>query len=437
MKRFLITVATLGMLALAVPPRAGASEARSQALLYNLGFTDQTDIFMFPQLLPHYQGLYLHLPPAISNVYGGIVYNFAADSALGLFVHRPLATAFDQYRLSSTGDTNFIGFANFNGGAAQQPHLAGQLFDLMYGTGTWGAGLRLHLWSETSSQDAPLADPAEAATAITAELYGGFRIFDGLDMRAAVGIRSLADTYFALMFRAGARYLTPGQSRVRAVFASQLEFGLSVPDSGDNSFAFCLPLKGGMKLTAIKDVLYVSLLGGLELQMFKPGGGDTRFGLVAPVVELAAEWNALSWLQVRTGIKGGWGVQFSGDANDNHPKHEQLAFSSGVGIPLGPFTIDAVIQYSLWNSGPYFLGGAPGLFAGVSLSFNWGQGLEQRPAPRPAPAAAPKPAPAPQPKSAAAPKPAPAPKPTPEKPAAGSSQDKQEKTDFEGWEGGE
>jgi len=435
MTRFTAAAATLCILLAGSSPRAGASEARSQALLYNLTFEDQTDIFMFPQLLPRYQGLYLHLPPAVANVYGGIVYNFADDSSLGLFVHRTMANALDQYRLSSTGDANFIGFTNFSGGTAQQPHLAGQLFDLMYGTGKWGAGVRLHLWSETSVQDPPLADPAETSTAITAELYGGFQVLDGMDMRAAVGIRSLADNYFNLMFRAGARYLSPDNKRVRPAFAAQLEFGLNIPDNGDSSFAFCLPVKGGFRLTAIEDVLYIGLLGGLELQMYKPGGGDMRFGLVAPVVELAAEWYALSWLQLRTGIKGGWGVQFSGDPNDNNPKHEQLAFSSGVGIPLGPFTIDAVIQYSLWTSGPYFLGGAPGLFAGVSLSFNWGQGLEQRPAPAPAPApvAAPRPAPAPQPAA----KPAPAPQPAEKKPASASEGTDEKKTDFEGWEGDE
>jgi hypothetical protein len=434
--------ATVCLLLAGLAPSAVASESRSQALLYNLAFEDQTDVFLFPNLLPQYEGLYFHLPRAVSNVYGGLIFNLADDSSLGLFVHRTLATAFDQYRLSATDMTNYLGYTVFNGGNSQEPHLAGQLFDLMYGTGKWGLGLRLHLWSDVSSQDAPLADPAELATAITGEINAGFRVMDGLNMRASIGLRNVSDNYMGVMFRFGARYMSPEEKRIRPVFAAQLEFGMLIPDTGDNDFAFCLPLKGGLRLTAIEDVLYIGLLGGLELQMYAPGAGDNRFGLVAPILEMAVEWYALSWLQLRTGIKGGYGVQLAGDPGDNMPKHEQLGFSSGVGIPLGPFSIDAVVQYSLWQDGPWFVGGTPGLFAGVSLSYNWGKGFSQ-PAGKPEPEAAPtapeaKPAPA-APKAkpeatrpvitpAAKEKPAAAAK---EKPAEKNKQD--EKANFEGW----
>ncbi|HUU00224.1 MAG TPA: hypothetical protein VM425_02145 [Myxococcota bacterium] len=436
-------IVALCLLLAGLAPGAAASESRSQALLYNLAFEDQTDVFLFPNLLPQYQGLYFHLPRTASNVYGGTIFNLADDSSLGLFVHRTLAAAFDQYRLSATDMTNYLGYALYNSGNSQEPHLAGQLFDLMYGAGKWGIGLRLHLWSDVSSQDAPLADPAELATAITGEINAGFRVMDGLNMRASVGLRSVSDNYMGVMFRFGARYLSPEKKRLRPVFAGQLEFGMLIPDTGDNDFAFCLPLKGGLRLTAIEDVLYIGLLGGLELQMYAPGAGDNRFGLVAPILEMAVEWYALDWLQLRTGIKGGYGVQLAGDPGDNMPKHEQLAFSSGLGIPLGPFAIDAVVQYSLWQDGPYFVGGAPGLFAGVSLSYLWGKGVrvptrlaEPEPVaeskPAPAPEAKPKPAPAAATRPKVAPvtkeKPAPA---TKDKPAE-DTKDK-EKANFEGW----
>ncbi len=442
-------IVALCLLLAGLAPGAAASESRSQALLYNLAFEDQTDVFLFPNLLPQYEGLYFHLPRTASNVYGGMIFNLADDSSLGLFVHRTLATAFDQYRLSATDMTNYLGYALFNGGNSMEPHLAGQLFDLMYGTGKWGLGLRLHLWSDVSIQDAPVTDPAELATAVTGEINAGFRVIDGLNMRASVGLRNVSDNYMNVMFRFGARYLSPEKKRVRPVFTGQLELGMLIPDTGDNDFAFCLPFKGGLRLTAIEDVLYVGLLGGLEIQMYAPGGGDNRFGLVVPILEMAVEWYALDWLQLRTGIKGGYGVHLAGDPGDNMPKHEQLAFSSGVGIPLGPFAIDAVVQYSLWQNGPWFVGGAPGLFAGVSLSYRWGKGVRvptrrAEPEPVAAPAAAAKPEPAPSPKAKPEPTPAAATRPkiapaakekpapaTKEKPAEKSKDG--EKSSFEGW----
>ncbi|RME25765.1 MAG: hypothetical protein D6806_07345 [Deltaproteobacteria bacterium] len=375
MKRASVSVlAAVLTLAAAIP--AGATESRANSLVYNLAFEDDTDIFMFPQLLPRYQGLYLQLPQAISNVYGGLVYNFSNQSSLAVFVHRAFTTSFDQYRLSSLDVSqalDMVRLAPMTGGAAQQQHLAGQLFDIMYGTGTWGVGLRMHLWSETSQQDAPLADPAEAQTAITAELNGGFRLMDSLDLGMAFAFRNVKDNYFMMSFRLGGRYLEASKAKVRPVFAGQLEFGLAVPDQGDSSFSFLLPLKGGVRLAVIPGLLDIGLLGGLEIQMVKQGGQDTRFGLVAPVVEIASELKALEWLYLRTGIKGGYGVQFAGDPGDNNPKHEQLGFSSGLGFVLGPFNVDAVIQYSLWQNGPWIIGGTAGLFAGVTLSYLWGR----------------------------------------------------------------
>ena len=169
-----------------------------------------------------------------------------------------------------------------------------------------------------------------------------------------------------------------------------------------------------------------------------------RFGLSFPTLEIAGEWYALDWLRVRSAIKGAWGIVLAGprDANDDpqHPKYEQMVFSSGVGIPLGPFCLDAVIQYSLWNNGPYFIGGAPGLFAGVSLSYRWGSGVEVRSgagagagsddswgtpkAAKPRPVIKPKPKPAPVEEK---------PVPVEEKPAEEKPKEKKGSS-FEGWE---
>lgn len=188
---------------------ARATEARSQSLLYNLAFEDQTDIFTFPNLLPQYQGLYFYLPRAVQNVYGGVIFNFSDNSAIGAFVHRPMLGAFDQYRMPATDQTYYLGYSPFDSANALQPHLSGQVFDLMYGAKTWGLGLRVHGWSNASVQDPPLADPAEAAAALSIEVNAGFRLMSGFNMHVGLGVRNVWDNYLLLLGKVGLRYLNP------------------------------------------------------------------------------------------------------------------------------------------------------------------------------------------------------------------------------------
>lgn len=438
--RKVISAAVVALVVLATSHTAQATEARAQSLLYNMAFENSTDIFMFPNLLPDYEGLYFYLPRLYSNVYGGAVLNLGGDHTIGAFVHRPMTSSFDQYRMAATDNPVPIGLPIISASNALETKLAGQAFDLMYGARSFGIGLRLHVWSSVSAQNPPLVDPAETDTAITPEINAGIRLGHGLNLRANLALRSVSDTYILMMGRVGMRYLPGGDQRIRPVLAGELEFAAVIPDDDtlENSYAFMLPIKGGIRLAAVKDVLTIALLAGLDVQILSPGDEKTRFGLVLPNLELAAEWVALDWLQVRSAIKGGFGMQLAGHPDGHKPKVEQMVFSSGLGIPLGPFSIDAVIQYSMWQNGPWFVGGTPGLFAGVSLAYRWGAGIEvasaDAPVEDPAPRVAPmKPAPAAKP----APKPAPA-KTKPAEPDASAkpkpdADKKSEDGGFEGW----
>jgi hypothetical protein len=411
------------LIAVAVP-QARAQDSRAQSLLYNLTFEDQTDVFLFPHLLGEYEGLYFHLPLAVTNVFGGLIYDLDG-SALGLFVHRPIPTAFDQYRIMVTdaglnpGANVLAGLFPGNPGAASEAHVAGQIFDLMYGTPKWGIALRLWLFSDVSQQEGQLADPAENTGAFTTIVNAGFNLSPGFDMRGALGFRMEEDVGNTITVKAGMRYMEPGDAKARLVIAGELQIGAYMPEDGDTSFGVGLPFKGGFRLCVVPERVYVGVLAGLDVQMLKLGDEDMRLGLGIPTVELASEWYALSWLNVRTAVKAGYGIQLAGDPNDNTPKYEQLAFSSGLGIPLGPFNIDAVIQYQMWQNGPWAIGGVPGLFAGVTLAYTWGDHLDRRkaladsfaksePVPVPAPAPAPETKPAPPPPPAPPPAPAPA-----------------------------
>jgi hypothetical protein len=264
-------------------------------------------------------------------------------------------------------------------------------------------------------------------------------------MRINAAIRHDEDVGDLILFRAGMRYLEPGEKRMRLVIGGEAQIGIYLPDpdGADTSFGFTIPFKGGVLFAAIPGKLHFSLLGGIDIQILKIMDEDMRFGIAFPTLEVAGEWQALSWMHVRTAIKGGWGILLATPADQN-PKYEQMVFSSGLGFPLGPFCLDAVIQYSLWNNGPYVVGGVAGLFAGVTLSYRWGDGA---PGPSGGGSSAgsddawgtPKAA---KPRPVVKPKPKPKPKPPPAEdvskdtppPAEEKKPEEKKGSSFEGWE---
>ena len=354
---------------------AHGAESRSQSLLYNLAFEDQTDVFYFPHLMSQYHGAYFYLPAAARDAYGGIILG-NADHTLGVFVHRPFISPFDQYRINTLDVAAvalpLVSVLGGNPGAAAMPHIAGHIIDLMYSAGgKWGVGARLHVWSDISTQQGLLADPAEANTAVTVQLNGSYQFSPGNDLSGNFGLRSLADLGTLIHFGAGFRSIAAPGPTWRPVYAAELAVGIFAPENGDASFGLSLPLKGGVRYQVLPN-LHFALLGGIDLQLVKVGGGDTKFGLAIPTVELAAEWLAHRYLELRSAVRSGYGFQLAGEDNNQTPKREQLVFSSGVGTGYGPFRVEAVLEYALWQSGPNFISGAtPGLFTGVTLSFAW------------------------------------------------------------------
>lgn len=368
--------------------RAYGSESRAQALLYNLAFEDSTDVFLFPELLTDYDGTYMHLTPAGSNIHGGLILDFGGQ-ALGVFVHRPFVSAFDQYRMTATdGDGSAMGLFRGAAGAAGEQHLAGQAFDLMYGTGSFGAGLRFHGWSELSKQEGLLADPAEANSAVMFSGNLGFKYSEDTHLHAMAGYREVKESGRTVDLTGGFRWIESGPGPAHAVMAGEVEFGIFSPAEGDSSQGLTVPFKGGVQWKLLRQKLQLGLLAGVDLQYINPAPGDAKFGLAAPTLEIAAEYELRKWLQLRTALKSGYGFQLAGEANKKRPKYEQMVFNSGLGFLFEALRLDAVIQYSLWQSGPYFIGGAAGLFAGVSLSYVWTENdIEGLNEPGPAPAA--------------------------------------------------
>ena len=401
MKRLVLCSLAIAALVVAVARPAQATDSRAQSLLYNLAFPDDTDIFLFPQLLPEYRGVYFHLPPDIEGVYGGVILG-SQDSAFAAFVHRPWLSPFDQFRIFVTelaAQGNFTAaMPTLDGdpGASVQVDVPGQIFDIMYGARTWGIGVRIHGWSEGSIREGDLAgagvrsednlaDPARIEqTAIAADVNAGFRVLAGLQGRVNLGFVFVKETGFGIRSHLGARYIAPGDATMRFVAAGELQFMLWKPDSDDidSSYAVTLPFKAGARITLVREQLFLGVLAGIDVQFLQyvaPGAtdaDDARVGLAIPTLEIAAEWLPLDWLRVRTAIKGGYGFQFAGAKNpttgkDEMPKFEHMTFSSGIGFLVGPFTLDAVIQYNLWHDGPNFLGGGAGLFGALTAAYNY------------------------------------------------------------------
>ena len=196
--------------------------------------------------------------------------------------------------------------------------------------------------------------------------------------RVRVGFVHVKDTGFGIRFLPAVRYIQPGDGTMRFVAAGELQFFLWKPDDGDvdSTYVATLPFKAGARFTLVLDELFLGVLGGIDFQFLQIGDADAQAGLAVPTLEIAVEWFALSWLRVRTAIKGGYGIQIAGakdpvSDDDINPKFEHMTFSSGIGLVFGPFTMDAVLQYNLWHNGPNFLGGGAGLFGALTLAYNY------------------------------------------------------------------
>jgi hypothetical protein len=199
---------------------------------------------------------------------------------------------------------------------------------------------------------------------------------DGLDTRLNFGFSWMDEQFQMYRIRLGGRWIQPTPSgMVRFVAAFQPEFLVGVPDDDDldKAYAIGIPLKLGVQLDLVPNRLTAGVLGGIDFQYYDPGQAASRAGFAVPTFELAVEFKAIEWLFLRTSIKSGYGVLIDGpedsDGDMPHPKYEQLDFNSGIGFVIGPCTLDATIRYSVWQNGPYFVGGEKGLFGSATASY--------------------------------------------------------------------
>ena len=348
---------------------ASASESRADALLYNPAFFDLVDIFTFPQLAGDYNSVTFYLPATDTknNLYGGLVYK-----GFGIFVHRPQFDLFQQYRLVGVKGneqfTNLFSPAPANRATRVSP----VIFDLLWGNGEFGVGVKFYGNAknhETVSNEG-VSDNPGANRMLGGALTAGFSPHEGLDAALSARVENEKDLYTATDVGVKARYIADPKASTSLVAAGQIGFGIYAPKHGDNIWAIGVPLRAGLRLLPVEDRLTISALGGLDLQFGDPGADDKQFSIIVPTAEVAAELKILKWLVLRSAIKGGYAILVAG-GHGSHDTTDMVSFNSGLGFEFKNFVLDALIKYSLWQNGPYFLGGEKGLFGSVSLSYNF------------------------------------------------------------------
>lgn len=397
MKLIRLSTVVLTLLAFVLTTQnAQASEARGHSLLYNLAIKNDIDAFAFPQLLADLEGMHFYLPGDPTHAYGGIVMN-SGEHNFGLFVHRPMVSPFDQFRISALGAGTVALFGLPSDRV--DPKFSGHIIDLMYSSNKdFGVGARFYAFSENGGAEGIANSPATANSMFAGELYGGMN-FNNFELAGGVTFQNVKDIGTSILINAKGRSWGERSGKFQTVLAFDMSFGAFMPDEGDTDMLFSLPVKYGVNYQPLKS-LTIGVLLGVDFQMIKPGGGDTEAGLAVPTVEMAAEWQIKKWLSLRTAARSGYAFQIASAADSTQPA-EHLIFSSGLGIDYGPFRFDGVVEYGLWQNGPDFISGnAPGLFSGISMSYLWDRPMPKslrrvvaaaKPAPEPAPIVAPAP----------------------------------------------
>jgi hypothetical protein len=423
-----------------------ATDQRANALMYNLGIEDDTDIFLFPHLADQYTGLYFDAPPTYTDAFGGAVFK-VGNAHLGIFLNRPTDRALDRYRMQVTSNAPFIR-DRFQGGDKPTPNNNGQTFSRNSGHpilflsdfGDMALSARIRMWPGTSgiSGDGDTIDPSqfseeernqflrseneelfdqvlapltqessnqESNGAVGVDLGFSWELNKDTDATVNVGHVSYVDVGAETNLDFTARNWGKGNT----VLIGAFQVGLWSPDAGDGDYFVGAPVKYGWVFNEDEGRLKAAVLTGLDLQVTQRGGGDSNTGVGLPIVEMAAEYRVTDWMFIRSGVKGGFGLKLTGNKGySDLPKmthYEQTEFNSGVGFAWRQFRADAAVSYAALTSGPHFIGGQSSgpLFGGISLAYLFGadtnmghsEPMKTAPStPRPK-AVAPAPAPAP------------------------------------------
>ncbi|HUT76547.1 MAG TPA: hypothetical protein VM285_02615, partial [Polyangia bacterium] len=406
-----IAAGLLAALALlgATAGKAVASEARSLSLAASPLVDDEIDIVDFPGMITTYSDLvFLNIGPALgslagppdqASMTGSLGALFGREVALGLWIHRTprfddLAETDRLFELEAPLPTTY--------------HLA----DLFLGFGT-GFGLRLGIAAGLESDDEFDEDGDPVSTGgstFAADLQLGYS-FDSGQYHGDFGA-GLQLSYFELLRRGDTTYdggLVPSfLFRHRSIIGSRRDLAgvidlvltrrsytaASRAEDGDleQSGAFgrwLLDLSAGPRLR-FPDIAsfwlglrfaFENLSGEIEKQE-----QPTLRGIVFPGLSAALEVTPLEVLAVRAGAS--YDITFAvserplpDDVDETDAEgldagartmDRRFSWTTGLGLLLGDFRVDATVSQGFYTAGPYLLSGNQSGFLGViSGSYAW------------------------------------------------------------------
>lgn len=391
-RKFQVAFAVVLGLVMASPGLA----ARRSSLSGNLLIQDADDMFFFPQLVSANKRMVNFDFGTDSGLgSGGMVFGTESLS-LGLFAHRsdflsPLEAAFltrgDIDNLDAAGAGDLYGFGI--GVGPDVLNWVDVLAGWQWGENPWGVRMSLG----RNNDDPPAPDQQSDATAFNLVL--GSRLerwatdlsvefaMAAATQEAAFGKLETSPWHVGVGVRRTASEESDdlslgwlGMFTYTAGSVDSTPTGNAAVSSDDAAFQ----LVGGIgPVYKPNDRTNVALYGTIRYaweQSEEATSTLTRTRTVIPGWNLGAEVEVASWLQVRGGLRSEFAFlddHTEAGAADSHDKSNDLdfAWTSGLGIHFGDFTIDAFLDPSVVTSGTDLLGEDDRLFGMVSTTFQF------------------------------------------------------------------
>jgi hypothetical protein len=345
-------------------------------------FLDDTDLFLFPALTAHY-GNSASLHVGAGGTQAGFI--LGNDLKVGAF-HNPTIVYNDLAQIASETNQTIL-----QPGRLPSVYLGKKSGDSMFG---FGINPAFSLRRTATPPNGAGISTVTQTLAFDVELLGGF---------STRGESMQSDTALAVGFHRYQQNVVPTRIaevpfvpsaalRHRTIWKSSETFGWGLFGEvarRDESFTQREPFTSEASLAryvlqvgtgaVYRPVPIVTVAPTLELDAVELTGSvdRARLGfarLTIPRFRVAAELMPNSWFVVRAGVLKSFILNFARPASGGQVDTDTSTFSwsTGLGVRLGGFELDATLSSAILTNGPQFIGGgAPGLFGGLSARYQF------------------------------------------------------------------
>lgn len=391
--RIFLTV--LLLLAVASPTFA----ARRSSLSGNLLIQDADDMFFFPQLVSmHKRMVTFDFGPSAGLGSGGMVFG-TEQVTVGLFAHRSdFLGAIDNAYFTRGDIDNIFEDGDINVGVGPD---ALNWIDLLAGfqAGENPVGIRLSIArGNNDPNDPPSSAIQDDVTAFNVVLGARLNQFgaDGSiefayasateENTPAVGTQEYSPFHIGIGLRRTAMdesdALFLGWLGMFSYTSGSVDF---TPTAGTSSSTDLNQMRlqlGAGPVYHPNDRTNVAMYGTFEYvsdtEEISGGDKNTSTEMVIPGWNVAAELEVTSWMQFRSGLRSRFVFETSkteppapGTTVEDKGNRLDYAWTTGIGLRFGNFTLDGYLDPSVITTGTDFLGEAGDLFGLVTTSFHF------------------------------------------------------------------